>query len=1515
MDDRTVLAGSSPNTEGQPTCGVLVIGGGVAGMQCAKDLSQAGFRVYLVEEKWALGGTAALLDKTYPTNSNDCFLCVVPPKLTDAGRYPNCWNVLHGSRQCTLDPRALEASGNIQVITGATVKEVIGPAGNMTARIHQQARFVDTMRCASCGDCVEVCPVSLPDPANQGKTQRKAIFKLFPQATPVAYAIERRGTAPCREACPIGQRAQGYIALIRERRFADAYRAIVEDNPFPSICGRVCNHHCEDECTRGQVDAPVSIMVLKRFVADWATAHPEAVLEGPDRPAVPGKTARIAVVGSGPAGLTAAHDLALMGYPVTVFEALPVPGGMMRVGIPSYRLARELVQKEIDQILRLGVGLKLNSKIEDLDDLFDQGYEAVFLAIGSHAGRKLRLPGSDLPGVMVGTQFLRDVALDRPVPIDGQRVVVLGGGNAAVDTARTALRLGARSVIMACLESCELMPAHSWEVAEAIEEGVHILNDRSFLEIVGSGQQVTGIRCCRVDFRGFRADGSPDMDEFPETEQVIPADVVVFATGQGPDSGWLGSCNLDVSRNGTIVVDNATLATNRRGVFAGGDGTTGVGFIVDAIAAGRQAARSIDQFLRGVPFTPQPAALPKVVIQPIELESRLRSGDIVIGARQEPAHESPTQRVTDFREITATLTEEQAVAEAQRCLACGDCSECLECVRACQVEAVRHDMRETELTIKVGSVVVATGAAPFVPWDDSRFGGGRFANVVTSLELERMLSPTGPSGGWVLRPSDGSAPRRIGWVLCVGPHNAADRRSYCSSFCCMSAAKEALLTIEQVIDAEAVILGPEVLSRGYESERYLAKVRRTGRVQLLRGEVTSLQEGEGTGNLLVTYHVDGIERKEELDMLVLSVGVAPGPAQREWAETLGVRRNEHGFHWTVEGHPTTASRSGFFAAGVCREPMDISRSIADGSGAAGDVARLLVPVRDRIEGGLQAAALEWEDAEPRIGVFVCECGHEIGAVVDVPSVVEFSAALPGVVYAEGTLYACSHEHRRKIAEAIQAQRLNCVVIASCTPRTHEPLFQRMLADAGLHPGLLEMTNIREQASWPHRDEPVRATEAAQRIVAIAVAKASLLTPQPRIMVDVHPSVLVIGGGMAGMTAALCVAAQGFEVHLVEKSTGLGGFARFIHRTLADGDVQPLVYDTVRRVNSHPGIKVHLGARPVALSGWAGAFRSELEVGRGRTTSIDHGAVIVATGAEAASTADLLYGRDRRVCTQAELGARLISGPALPSDVRSIVMVQCIGSRTTERAYCSQVCCGQALNNALALKASYPSTEIWVLHRGMRTSGFDDELYQRAQEAGIRLQRHSEEQPPSLAMYDGSLRLTWEDEHGDHTLRPDLVVLSTGIVAADNKELEHVLNLDLNGDGFFASLHSKLRPLESSREGIYLCGMARGPRNLREAIVEGQGAAIKAIALLSRRYVHAPLAVARVNERICSGCGLCIDVCPNEARVLDAERGIAVVLAAMCVSCGACAVACPNGASDVIGFTKVQELARIAMALD
>ncbi len=1496
----------------------LVVGAGIGGMQAALDLAESGIKVYLLDRSPAVGGTMAQLDKTFPTN--DCAMCIMSPKLVEVGRHLN-----------------------IDLLNCAEVEAISGEPGNLTVTVRQHPRYVDLDKCTGCGDCAAVCPISLPDDFNGGLSLRKAIYKPYPQAIPNAFAIDKPGTAPCRDACPVHQRAQGYIALIAEGRYADAYRTILEDNPFPSICGRVCNHRCEDACNRGQIDAPVNIMALKRFVADWAFDHwdeVEAVLSKPSGEAakenqpLPLAGKRVAVVGSGPAGLTCAQDLTRLGCAVTVFEALPVPGGMMSVGVPAHRLPRDVVRREIERLVAQGIDLKLNHCVEDVEALLGE-FDAVFVAIGAHGGVKLPIPGNDLPDVLLATEFLRQVSLqpaggDLASRLRGKRVLVLGGGNVAIDTAMTTVRLGASWVGMTCLEGREQMPAHAWEVAEAEEEGIEVFPARTFKEVTNEAGRVTGVRTVNVNFRGF-IEGRPDFDEFPETETVIPADIVIFAIGQRPESECLKKATRQ--RGGRVPVEAETLATDVPGVFAGGDVVTGTSFIVNAVAAGHQAAESIAAYVleKRPDFFQRPGISGSVAkLTPEEARSRLAAVAASLSARHEPAKRPPAERRADFAEFAAVFTEEEARAEAARCLRCGVCSECNQCVFACRAGAILHADTEKVLQLNVGAVVLTPGVETMPGDIRPEYGYGRYPNVVTSIQFERMLSASGPFMGVVKRPSDGAHPRKVAWIQCVGSRDcrpSGEAAAYCSSVCCMYATKEAVIAKEHDPNIEPTIFYIDIRSFGKGFEPYIDRAKKEQGVRYVRCMISAVYEVPTNHNLRLTYVTyageDGkrpLVHEEEFDLVVLSVGLRPSEATRQMAGRLGLELNEFGFAKVNKYQPGQTSLPGVYVAGAFAEPKDIPESVIEASCAAAQVSALLADAR-----GTATCVAEYPperdvSEEPeRVGVFICHCGINIGAVVNVPEVVEYAQTLPGVAYAERNLYTCSQDTQERITQRIREYGLNRVVVASCTPRTHEPLFQDTLRRAELNPHLFEMANIREQDSWVHRSDPKMATEKAKQLVAMAVAKSRKLRAISRESFDVDRRALVIGGGLAGMTAALSIARQGFPVYLVERQGELGGNLRHIHTGAHGEDPQALLSQTIQQLISEPRVTVLTETEIVGLSGYRGQYRTRVRRADGSEEELSHGAIVVATGARQITPTEYLYGQEAAVVTQRDFEERLLDPAFLQSLAgRRLTMIQCVGSREPAHPYCSRVCCYEALKNALTVKRAVPSAQVVVLYRDLRAYGFREDLYRQARELGVIFLEYDEAKKPVVergAAGQLQVRVAVQPEDEAVTLPSDWVILSAGIEPEPgNLALAQLLKVSLNETGYFLEAHVKLRPVDFAAEGIFLAGLAHSPRAIEETIAQAQAAAVRAVSLLAKPRLEATPIVATVNPRLCAACGICVEVCPYGARVLEPGATHAEVIPVLCQGCGACVAACPNKASQQKGFEFGQVYSMIEAAL-
>lgn len=1497
-----MIALDSPRAEKPPIGSVMVVGGGIAGMQAALDLADQGFKVYIVEAKSAIGGKMAQLDKTFPTN--DCAMCTISPKLVETGRHPN-----------------------IEVMTNTEVLDVKGQVGEFTVRLHHKPTYVYADQCVACGDCTKVCPALVPDLFNEGLTRRRAISKLYPQAVPNAFSIEKSGIAPCRDACPAGQRAQGYIALIREGRWQDALRVINMDNPFPGICGRICNHRCEDACNRGQVDQPINIRALKRFVTDKVYSEPRQKVEAAPRLG----DQRVAIIGAGPCGLTAAQDLAQAGYAVTIFEAMPVAGGMLRLGVPEYRLPTSIIEREVQDIIDLGIDLRLNHKIDNLDTLFEQGYDAILIAVGAHEGVRLPIPGANLDGVLVNTHFLRDIRLGKyggdgnseEMSRLGKRVLVLGGGNVAIDCARSAIRLGCE-VHLACLESREQMPSHPWEVEAAEAEGVVLYPGRTFERIIGNEQgQVQGVECMQVASFSFDERGRLHVEKTPDTSHVIPCDTVIFSVGQRAGLAFIpDDANVGLTDHQTIATNPNTLATSRQGVFAAGDCISGTAFVVEAVDRGHTAARSMIRYLRGEPLEPPPRPeLPVVHLSSQEIEERLGRGEIRREARI-PMPELPVdQRKTNFGEVEGGYDDLSAQAEAARCLACGICSECMSCVFVCGAKAIDHDMAPYDQTLPVGAIILAPGYQVYRAELSEEYGFGRYPNVVTALQFERLLSASGPTLGHIQRPSDGKTPKRIAFLQCVGSRD--QQHDYCSAVCCMYATKEAIMAKEHHPDLEIQVfmMDMRAFSKGYWS--YYERARHHYGIEYTRCRVSGLRDDPESHNLGLRYLKEtGELSQDQFDMVVLSVGMEIAPSVRDLGLRLGIELDEYGFCHTVQFNPVETNRPGIYAVGPFREPKDIPESLVDASGAAASAASRLSPARFTLATRAEYPAERDVSGEPpRIGVFVCHCGSNIAGFLDVQQVTEYAAGLPYVVHAESNLYTCSQDNIRHIAEQVKAYHLNRVVVASCTPRTHEPLFQDCLRAAGLNPYLFEMANIRNQCSWVHSTDWEAATTKACELVQMAAARAVWLEPQHTIDVPVHHTALVVGGGAAGMTAAFYLAEQGFPVHLVEKGNELGGNLRHTFTSLNQRDPQQVLQQLVEQTRAHVKISTHLNSQVVGTRGFKGNFTSVIEDASGNRHEVIHGATILATGAQEYRGAEYLYGEDARVITQPGLEALLANQPAEIAKLRSVVMILCVGP--AER-FCSRICCTVALKNALALKKRNPGMQVTILYKDIRVYGFKEHLYTQARQEHVLFIRYTDNQPPQVSQEDKHLVIDTHDIHLQRSLRlqADLLVLSMPVVPnTDTHALATLFKVPLDTDGFFLEAHVKLRPVDFSTEGIFMAGLAHYPKLLEESLVQGQAAAARAARVLSRETLAAGGSVAVVNEALCTGCLTCVRICPFNVPKIQPDRagagnilGAAFIQPAVCQGCGLCAAECPARAIQLMHYTDSQMTAKVGAIL-
>ena len=841
--------------------------------------------------------------------------------------------------------------------------------------------------------------------------------------------------------------------------------------------------------------------------------------------------------------------------------------------------------------------------------------------------------------------------------------------------------------------------------------------------------------------------------------------------------------------------------------------------------------------------------------------------------------------------------------DKDKCIGCGLCA------NICPPDAVRYNDKDNETEIEVGAVLLAPGFDEFDAKRLSEYGYGRYPNVLTSIEFERFMSSSGPTAGHILRPSDGKEVGKVAWIQCIGSRDRHINRPYCSSVCCMYATKEAIIAAEHAPQMQKTIFYMDIRAYGKDFDKYIERAQEQFGVRYVRGRVAKVVEDPVTKEVSLTYETDdGKLATETFDMVVLSVGLEPPKSSPDLAKVLGIELDEQGFVKTSTFAPMLTTRYGVFVAGAASAPKDIPESVAQASGAVGMVQGLLGEARNT-EVKAKDLPLERDvfTEPPRIGVFVCHCGINIGLVVNVPEVVEYAKTLPNVVFATENLYTCSSDTQEKIKEIINNFRLNRVVVSACTPRTHEPLFQSTIREAGLNKYLFEMANIRDQDSWVHMHEPEKATAKAKDLVRMAVAKAARLKALPNIELPVTKRALVIGGGVAGMSAAKTISQAGFETVLIEKSAELGGNLTHLTKTLWGEDTQVFLAELIAQVEEDSNITVYKDTEVQSVEGFVGSFKTTLSNGE----VIEHGATIVATGAvEYQPKPDEYLSGDPLIVTQRELEESMHKGNF---NAKTVVMIQCVGSRNDEHPYCSRVCCTEAIKNALTIKERSPDTEVVIMFRDLRTYGLKELAYEEARQKGVIFLRFDKGSEPVVKRKDDKLTVRIMDEliGREVEFAPDLVTLSTGIVAEReaNKVLAQHYKVPLNEDGFFLEAHMKLRPVDFATDGVYLCGLAHAPKFTDEAIAQAAATAARAVLILNKDHIEAEGKIALTNERTCIGCGYCVEVCPygaielEEKRVLGLEKKVAAVNAALCKGCGGCAASCRSNSIDLAGFTN------------
>ncbi len=840
--------------------------------------------------------------------------------------------------------------------------------------------------------------------------------------------------------------------------------------------------------------------------------------------------------------------------------------------------------------------------------------------------------------------------------------------------------------------------------------------------------------------------------------------------------------------------------------------------------------------------------------------------------------------------------------DTETCIGCGLCE------NMCIAKAVEYDDKVRESSLNVGSVILSAGSRGYDPSSLDYLGYGKYPNVVTSEEFERILSASGPYLGHLMRPLDREEPQKIAWLQCVGSRDAnRTGNGYCSSVCCMYAVKEAMIAKEHAHgDLDCAIFNMDMRTFGKDYEKYYNRAKDKDGVRFVKARIHTITEVPDTGDLVVKFADEtGAMQEEVFNMVVLSVGLQIQPDGAELAERLGIELNHYNFVQTNSFTPVTTSRAGIYTCGVLQGPKDIPSSVTEASAAACAAGAELAAAR-----GTDIAKIELPEQrdvsqeDPRIGVFVCNCGINIGGIVDVPEVRKYAEGLPNVAYADENLFTCSQDTQDLIKEKIKELELNRVVVASCSPKTHEAMFMETLEACGLNKYLFEMANIRNQNSWIHSNNPEIATQKAKDLVRMAVARASTLHTLNEKVVPINKQALVIGGGVAGMNAALGLSRQGFNAIVVEKNAELGGFARKLHHTIEGDDIPAYVAKLVSDVTDDENIQVFTDARIAGFEGFKGSFATEIEVGADKAAHrIEHGVFLVATGATEYQPQEFLYGEDERVVTQVELGDMLENKGA--AELTSVVMIQCVGSRNEENENCSRICCQNAVKNALLIRKQNPDAQVFVLYRDIRTYGLLEDYYMEARKQGVIFIRFDKDTPPAVKAASDGMLVTVKDHilQQDVEIRADLLALSAGMTATDTQEMSNIMKLNRNPEGFFIEAHVKLRPVDMPSEGVFLCGTAHGPKLISETIAQAQAAASRATTFLAQDAIKLSAITAKVDVEHCVKCLTCVRSCPFGVPEFNTEKKEIEINEALCHGCGVCTAVCPR---QVIGLSFYED---------
>jgi heterodisulfide reductase subunit A len=839
---------------------------------------------------------------------------------------------------------------------------------------------------------------------------------------------------------------------------------------------------------------------------------------------------------------------------------------------------------------------------------------------------------------------------------------------------------------------------------------------------------------------------------------------------------------------------------------------------------------------------------------------------------------------------------------------------CQICAEFCDVGAIDFTQQDETIELDVGSIILSPGYETFDPTEYTQYRYAKNQNVITAIEFERILSASGPYGGKLLRPSDKKEPKKIAWLQCIGSRDVHDgAHPYCSAVCCTYAIKEAMVAKEHSTNGlDCAIFYMDIRTYGKDFERYYNRAIEAG-IRFIRSRIPTVEEIPGTDDPEVTYTDEsGQVIDEQFDLVVLSAGMEIPKETTALANRLGLKVVPDSFVESTSFRPVITSTPGIFASGCFQAPKDIPSSVTDASAAAAQAGALLSDSRFSLTKERHLPdERDLLGERPRIGVFICRCGINIAGVVNVPDVVEYTTSLPFVEHVAENLFSCSQDTQETITTAIQEHQLNRVVVASCTPQTHEALFQETVRDAGINKYLFEMANIRNQCSWVHSNVPQNATEKAKDLVRMAVQKVAMLEPLQELELEVNQAALVIGGGIAGMAAAKNLSAQGYTTYLIERSDRLGGNALDLFTTWKGEDIQENLRRLINDIQSDTHIETFLNAEITHVDGFVGNFTTTISVD-GKEEKLDHGVTIIATGATELKSDEYLYGKDPRVLTSLELDRLFIDNDKRLNDIDTCVFIQCVGSRIPERPYCSKVCCTHSVISALHLKEMNPAIQVFILYRDMRTYGLRENLYREAREKGVVFIRYDMEKKPEVIKDGSKIKLNLYDPAlgAAVEINPDLIVLASAVVPERTSKISQLFKIPINEDGFFVEAHVKLRPVDFATDGVFFCGLAHSPQPIDESIAQAQAAAARAVTLLAQKTIKTSGIVAVVNPLYCSSCGVCVAICPFSAPGLNEKTGIAEINPVLCKGCGLCVASCRSGAIHLNGFDEGQIMTMI-----